>query len=108
MAQVAAAEKIYIGHLQKTYMKIKEGFKLRTLLKEHIVTPEGSRRIDCTNMFALNQTAAYLWEKVQGQEFDEPLLTRLLTEEYDVAEDVASADVQKLVQSWRDAGLVED
>ena len=108
MAKNVASEEIFVRNLQNICMKIKEGFKLRTLLKEHIVTPEGSKRIDCTNMFALNQTAAYLWEKVHGQEFDESLLVRLLTEEYDVAEEVASADVKKLVQSWRDAGLVED
>ena len=89
-------------------MRIKDGFKMRSLLKEYVVTAEGSGQVNFNKIIALNQTAAFLWEKVSGRDFDESELVRLLLEEYDVTEDVASADVCNLVSKWREAGLIDD
>ncbi len=89
-------------------MRIKEGFKMRSLLKEYVVTAEGSGQVNFNKIIALNQTAAFLWEKVSGRDFNESELVSLLLEEYDVTEDVASADVCNLVLKWREAGLIDD
>lgn len=89
-------------------MRIKEGFKMRSLLKEYVVTAEGSGQVNFNKIIALNQTAAFLWEKVTGRDFNESELVSLLLEEYDVTEDVASADVCNLVLKWREAGLIDD
>ena len=89
-------------------MRIKEGFKMRSLLREYVVTAEGSGQVNFNKIIALNQTAAFLWEKVSGRDFNESELVSLLLEEYDVTEDVASADVCNLVLKWREAGLIDD
>lgn len=89
-------------------MRIKEGFKMRSLLREYVVTAEGSGQVNFNKIIALNQTAAFLWEKVTGRDFNESELVSLLLEEYDVTEDVASADVCNLVLKWREAGLIDD
>ncbi len=81
---------------------------MRSLLKEYVVTAEGSGQVNFNKIIALNQTAAFLWEKVFGRDFDESELVRLLLDEYDVTEDVASADVSNLVSKWREAGLIDD
>lgn len=89
-------------------MRIKEGFKIRTLLKEYIVTAEGKNQIDFNKIISLNSTAAFLWNNVYGKDFDEQTLVDLLLDEYDVTADVAAADVSNLIEKLREAGLLED
>ena len=88
-------------------MRILEGLVLRTLCGEHIVTGEGLARVDFSKVVSLNATAAWLWEQVQGREFGPEDLVTLLTGRYDVDEARARADVDKMLASWREAGLLE-
>ena len=88
-------------------MRILEGLVLRTLCGEPIVTGEGLARVDFSKVVSLNATAAWLWEQVQGREFGPEDLVTLLTGRYDVDEARARADVDKMLASWREAGLLE-
>lgn len=88
-------------------MKLLDGFVLRTLCGEHIVTSESAERLDYSKIISLNGTAAYLWEQVQGKEFTLEDLVSLLTERYEVDEETARTDAQKLIDSWKGAGLAE-
>lgn len=45
-------------------MKIKEGFILRTIAGQHVVVPTG-QHLDLSLMITLNETGAFLWEKLQ-------------------------------------------
>ena len=89
-------------------MKLIDGLVLRTLCGEHIVTGEGLARVDFSKVISLNATAAWLFGQVQGREFCPEDLVSLLTGRYDVDEAQARADVDKLLNSWRDAGLIEE
>lgn len=89
-------------------MRIIEGLVLRKLLNENIVTGEGLARVDFSKVISLNETAAYLWNEVQDRDFSLDDLVTLLTDRYDVSEDIARADAQRMLDSWRDAGLLED
>ena len=84
-----------------------EGLLLRTLCGEHIVTGEGLARVDFSRVVSLNATAAYLWEQVEGKDFTPDDLVALLTARYDVDEARAREDVDKMLVSWREAGLIE-
>ena len=84
-----------------------EGLVLRTLCGEHIVTGEGLARVDFSRVVSLNATAAYLWEQVEGKDFTPDDLVALLTTRYDVDEARAREDVDKMLVSWREAGLIE-
>ena len=88
-------------------MRILEGLVLRTLCGEHIVTGEGLARVDFSKVVSLNATAAWLWEQVQGREFGPEDLVTLLTGRYDVDEAQARTDVDKLLATWQEAGLIE-
>ena len=88
-------------------MKLLDGLVLRQLFGEHIVTGEGLSRVDFSKVISLNASAAWLWEQVQGRDFTPDDLTSLLTTRYDVSEEQARADVDKLLASWRQAGLIE-
>ena len=87
-------------------MKLLEGFVLRSIGEDHIITGEGLNRVDFSKVISLNASAAYLWEQVQGKDFTPEDLVALLTARYDVDAQQARADVDKLLASWRDAGLL--
>lgn len=88
-------------------MKTKSGFAIRPLGREFILTAEGLGRVNFNKMISLNSTAAYLWKAVEGKEFSEDDLVKLLLDEYEVEEAVAREDVKKLVASWTEAELIE-
>ena len=88
-------------------MRIKNGFKLRTLGNEFILVGEGLAQVNFNKVISLNQTAAYLWQEIEDKEFTCADLVQLLLDKYDVSEDVATADVDALVKKWIEAELVE-
>ena len=83
-------------------MKTKKGFEVRNVCGENIVIAHGVENIDFTKVITLNESAAYIWKKVEGKEFTEALMA-----EYEVGKEQAQADVKKLAASWIEAGLVE-
>jgi len=89
-------------------MKLIEGFRLRPLGKEFIVTPESVAQINFNRMISLNASAAYLWQSVEGKEFTPEDLKRLLLDRYDVEEEVAGRDAEAIARSWVEAGIAED
>ena len=89
-------------------MKVKKGFNLRTVCGENIIVAEGLSNIDFSRIISLNESAAYLWKKVQGTDFDANRLAALLTEEYDVDSQKALHDAEELISQWKDAGLIDD
>ena len=88
-------------------MKIHEGMVLRSLAGCFIVTGDGRSPVDFSKVISLNETAAYLWGEVKDKEFSVDDLAALLTARYDVDEQTAKADAQKLADTWRDADLLE-
>ena len=89
-------------------MKIKEGFKMRKLGREHIVVAEGSGLVNFNRMVSFNDTAAYLWEALTGREFAVEDIRQLILDRYEVDERTADADAAKLARDWAEAGLIEE
>ena len=89
-------------------MKIKEGFKMRKLGREHILVAEGSGLVNFNRMVSFNDTAAYLWEALSGREFSVEDIRQLILAKYEVDEQTAEADAANLAQSWAGAGLIEE
>ena len=87
-------------------MKIKEGFLLRQVGENHIVVPVGSQSVDFRCIITLNDTGAFLWEKMQ-QETDQAALVAALLAEYDVDEVRAAAAVEGFVKKLEDNGFLE-
>lgn len=88
-------------------MKIKKGFRLRTVCGENIIVAEGVENIDFSRIISMNESAAYLWNNIQGTVFDVELLTKLLLEEYEVDEATAQRDAALIVEKWLEAGIIE-
>ena len=88
-------------------MKIKEGFVLRTICGQNVVSGEGLQQVNFSKLISLNDTAAYLWKAVEGKEFTEEDLVDLLLAEYEVERERAAADVASLCVNWKEMGLID-
>lgn len=88
-------------------MKIKNGFVLRQICGEYIISAEGMENINFNKLISLNESAAYLWESIEGKEFAEEDLAGLLIEKYGIDEALATKDSASIAAAWREAGLVE-
>lgn len=87
-------------------MKTKKGFRLRELGGDYILIGESVELVNFNNIITFNETAAYLWTKVEGKEFDVSTLTQLLLDEYDVTEDIAREDAQATIEDWKEIGII--
>lgn len=88
-------------------MRIKKGFELRDVCGEQVIVAHGVENIDFSKIISLNETAAYLWNKVQEIDFTAETLADVLLEEYDVAPSVALSDSEIILKSWFEIGLIE-
>ena len=86
-------------------MKIKEGFILREVAGSFIVVAVGEAVKTYNGVIKLNETSAFLWNKlVKGATEDE--LVDALLEEYDVEKEVAVKGVQSFINRLVEAKLV--
>jgi len=89
-------------------MKLRTDLQLRKLGNDYIIIDPGQEMIDMSKVFTLNETAAFLWEELQGKEFTEETVSDILLENYEVKEDVATKDAKKLIQTFIKGGLIRD
>ncbi len=88
-------------------MKIVEGFRLRDVMGQATVIGEGVGQVNFNKLVTLNESAAYLWKAVEGEEFDVRKLADLLVEKYGIDDELASADAASISKQWQEIGLVE-
>ncbi len=88
-------------------MKIVEGFKLRKVAGEMVVCGEGVAQINFNKLISLNESAAYLWQSVEGREFTIDEMAQLLVAEYEIEQEVADTDARAIAHSWMEVGIVK-
>ena len=88
-------------------MKRRKGYALRPLGKEFILVAEGVEAVDFTRMISMNESAALLWKAVEDKDFDAETLVNLLMEEYDITQEIAKKDVASLLQTWKEANIID-
>lgn len=87
-------------------MKIKEGFVLRNICGEYIVVAVGRQTLDFKGLIKLNETGAFLWEKLQTECTADELLAAMQAE-YDVDTKTAQVDIETFIASLQAAELIE-
>ena len=88
-------------------MKIKEGFILRTICGQNVVSGEGTANVNFSKLVSLNDSAAYLFKAVGNEDFTPERLADLLLEEYDVDRETALKDAETLCAQWKEIGIAE-
>ena len=87
-------------------MKLKDGFLLRHVAGQAVALPT-SGTLDLNMMITLNETGAFLWERLQS-ETDADALVAALLGEYDVDEATARKSVAGFVQKLSDHGVLAE
>lgn len=87
-------------------MKTSKGYTLRSLGQEFILVAEGLEAVDFSRMISMNESAAFLWNAVEGKDFEAETLENLLMEEYGITREVAEKDVAALLQTWKEANII--
>lgn len=85
-------------------MKLKEGFLLREVAGQTVVLPAGGD-LDLNMMITLNDTGAFLWQRME-EETDEATLVSALLAEYDVDEATAKTAVSGFVNKLSENGFL--
>lgn len=89
-------------------MRTKKGFNLREVCGQHVVIAEGIENIDFNNIISMNETAAYVWGKIQGKDFNVEDMVNAVMEEYEVDAETAQKDCIQLAKNWLEAGICEE
>ena len=89
-------------------MRKKEGLVVRRLGKEAMIVAESIDLIDFDRIVSLNESAEYIWESLPEKNFDNATVVKLLTDRYDVDENIACKDAQELLNLWKVAGIIEE
>lgn len=89
-------------------MKLRNDVTLRKVGNEHIIVEPSQGMVDLSTVFTLNDTAAFLWKELDGQEFDNDTVVDLLIDNYEVERGVAEKDAAALLQHFRGQGLIVD
>lgn len=89
-------------------MRQKEGFVLREICGDMAVVAEGLQVVDFGKMVTMNDTAVWLWEKCSELgDFTAEQLAEALCQEYQVESSKALADVERILATWKEIGLIE-
>lgn len=86
-------------------MKLKNGFILRNIAGKTVALP-AEDDIDLNTMITLNETGAFLWERLQNETTEDELVAALLAE-YDVDEALARKSVQNFVGKLQKNGFID-
>lgn len=78
-------------------LKIKSGYVLRSIVDEWLVFPVSSASISSTQILALNESGAFLWEQLTSGAEREQLADRLI-HEFDIDYETAIQDIDAFVQ----------
>ena len=88
-------------------MRLVEGFRLRDVMGQATVIGEGAGQVNFNKLITLNESAAFLWRSVEGQDFDAESVAELLVEEYGIDADMARKDAEAILAQWKETGLAE-
>ena len=85
-------------------MKLKDGFLMRQVAGQTVVFPCGDE-LDLNLMITLNETGAFLWERLTEETTEDALVAALLSE-YDCDEVTAKQAVAGFVKKLDDHGFL--
>lgn len=89
-------------------MKIKSGFMMRSIAGCKVVVSVGKRSLDFNGIINLNDTAAFLWERLEQGATEEQLTAAILEQYTDVDEAAARESVAEFINTLREAGCLDD
>ncbi len=87
-------------------MKARDGFVLRNIMGDNILSPTGNMIKDFKATVVMNDLSAFVWGKLQEEVTRDELLKAILAE-YEVEPETAANDLDDLLAKFRDYGILE-
>lgn len=88
-------------------MHFKSSFELRDVCGEKVLIGKGLENIDFGALINLNATAADIYTTFADKEFTPDEVVSYITQEYEVGDETARRDSEKLLDQLMKAGVVE-
>lgn len=88
-------------------MHFKSSFELRNVCGEKVLIGKGLENIDFGALINLNATAADIYTTFADKEFTLDEVVSYITQEYEVGDETARRDSEKLLDQLMKAGVVE-
>lgn len=76
-------------------MRLNPIYTLQSITGEHFIFIRKGDRVDMTRIISLSASAAWLWSQLEGCDFTCDDAISLLTEHYEVENNIAVSDVQQ-------------
>ncbi len=86
-------------------MEIKKQVILRSVAGEHMLIPVGETVFEYNGIFMMTETGKFLWENIEKGANEEELKA-LLSEEYEIASETASQDVDEFLEMLSAFGII--
>ena len=86
-------------------MIIKKELIKREIAGDTILVPVGKSVYDSNGLFALNELAAFLWDRLPEAETEEELCEAVLAE-YEVSREEAAEDIAEFLKKLKEMGIL--
>ena len=88
-------------------MKINNNFVMKEIAGSYMVVPVGSELIDLNAMITLNESGAFLWNRLLSDATEYELIEAML-KEYDVDMKTATEDIREFLENLRKIGALDE
>ena len=89
-------------------MKLNPNLKLRRIGSIYMVVDSKTQEVNMANVYQLNETAATVWRAAEGKEIKAEALAEALCHDYEIEHEEALSDIETLLSTWREYGLIID
>lgn len=89
-------------------MKIKENYVLQKIEDENIAIPVGDEAERVHGVIRLNETGAFLWEKIAAGDMSIEQVTDALISEYNVDYNTAKSEIESFISQLKSIGCIEE
>ena len=89
-------------------MKIKNGFVLEEVGGSYLAVAVGARAKEFSGLVRLNETGAFLWERLAERDVSREELLSAMLSEFDVPSEVALNDIIAFENKLRESGILDN
>lgn len=91
-------------------MKLKEDLTLRKIGDDYVIVSPDLGMLDLTKVYSLNDTAALIWQQLQGRSFELDDMLKVIREHFqlqDIADEQIINDLNVLISFFKENDLLE-
>lgn len=90
-------------------MRLKEGLTVRKIGEDYVIVAPEQGMVDLSKVYSLNETAAWLWQELEGKDFVLTDMIDIMRDQFEVdelPENQLLKDMEDLIKFFRDNGLI--